>query len=725
MLITEAYRMEQAALHSKGNYGTAALLYGKTVGALLQDTGAQSLLDYGCGSKRSLLQSLKLPESVVYEGYDPAIPEYAGSPLPAELVTCIDVLEHIEPDLLDNVLAHLAKLCDPYGFFTIHTGPAQKVLSDGRNAHLTQQGQDWWLPRLKQYFHVPLVQGISSGFAVLVRSKSSEFTLPLPATLHLPLTGHATPSREPALAKVARAAGPAAEQGRKQAVVEYRGVRMVYNTPNETTAWRAKTLYDKEPDTIRWIEGMTPGAVLLDIGANVGMYTIFAAMIKKMAVIAFEPESQNYALLNENIASNGLSDRVVAYPLALSDKMDVNRLFLSEFSMGSSCHSFGEEVGFDLKPRTSAFCQGSFSMSIDDLVERQFMPAPNYIKLDVDGFEHKVLNGARKTLANQCVKEILVELNTHLPEHQAVIASLQELGFVYDHDQAQGALRKSGAFEGVGEFIFRRHAQTSDGLPGFKQRFLISVPSSSRSREVLRHVIERVNETTVVSDPFPYLVVDNIFPADYYREMLHHFPREEQLRPIGETGRVVRKDAYKERHVAIFNEETFAQLSPDQNMFWRELASWMYSDVFLNLFLIKFFNSLEPRLKNILANENKLSAIGDALLVNDQSNYAIGPHTDGPHRLVTFLFYLPPDDSMQDLGTSIYKPKDSSFVCWEGLHYPFEGFNNIKTIDFLPNRLLAFPKTERSFHGVERILRENINRPLLINNIRLLNPITH
>ena len=67
MLITEQYRAEQTALHAKGDYGIASLHYGPTVAALLNQTTATSLLDYGCGSKRSLLQALRLPEGVVYE----------------------------------------------------------------------------------------------------------------------------------------------------------------------------------------------------------------------------------------------------------------------------------------------------------------------------------------------------------------------------------------------------------------------------------------------------------------------------------------------------------------------------------------------------------------------------------------------------------------------------------------------------------------------------------
>jgi len=722
MLISEQYRAEQAALHAKGNYGTAALQYGETVAALLNSTGARSLLDYGCGSKRSLLSALKLPEEVVYEGYDPAVPEYAENPCPAELVTCIDVLEHIEPSLLDNVLDHLADLCDPLGFFTVHTGPAVKVLSDGRNAHLTQEGPDWWLPRFKKRFEVLKVQAITQGFVVLVRSLRSDVTLNPPQSLKLPIirdkaaSGLATQPQD--------ASPPPGKKVASLSTLVHEGVRMVFNTPNEMTAWRVQSLYEKEPDTIQWIAGMASGSVLLDVGANVGMYSVFAAMTRQVKVFAFEPESQNYALLNANIAANNLSDKVAAYPLALSDRMQLDRLFLSQFSAGGSCHSFGEQVGFDLKPRGAAFAQGSFSATIDQLIDSGSMPVPEYIKLDVDGFEHKVLAGASKTLDNPKVREILVELNTHLPEHQAVIDRLKSFGFQYDEAQVHGALRKSGAFEGVGEFIFRRELKVAASVD-FQKRFAVTPTPTARGREVLEHVMTQVAKAQVTQEPYPYLVIDNIFPTDYYAEMLEHFPSPQSLRPIAETGRITVKDHYRERNVVLFTDEEFKRMTPTQQRFWRELASWMYSDLFLQMFILKFQQGLEPRLAKILAADPVLKARGDALLVNDQTHYAIGPHTDMPHRLVSFLFYLPQDDSLREFGTSIYRPKDPDFVCWGGPHHDFAGFERVKTIDFLPNRLLAFPKTERSFHGVESIEREGVNRQLLINNIRLLNAVTH
>lgn len=171
-LISEGYRAQQQALHAAGEYGTAALRFGPAVNSQRQRLGARSVLDYGCGSRRSLLSVLDLPDGVIYEGYDPAVPEFSRMPCPAELVVCIDVLEHIEPALLPNVLEHLKQLCDPHGFFSIHTGPAAKILPDGRNAHLIQQGPDWWLATLSHYFRVLKSQGIDGGFVVLVKNVS-------------------------------------------------------------------------------------------------------------------------------------------------------------------------------------------------------------------------------------------------------------------------------------------------------------------------------------------------------------------------------------------------------------------------------------------------------------------------------------------------------------------------------------------------------------------------
>jgi hypothetical protein len=168
MLITDAYRQEQERLHATGKYGTASLQYGETVSHLVEATGAKTLLDYGCGSMQNLKTVLNC--DVLYQGYDPAVPQFSVKE-PSDLVVCIDVLEHIEPDLLDNVLDDLLMLTDKWAFFTVHTGPAVKTLSDGRNAHLIQKPPAWWLPRLMQRWDLHSFQANRQGFTVLLRAR--------------------------------------------------------------------------------------------------------------------------------------------------------------------------------------------------------------------------------------------------------------------------------------------------------------------------------------------------------------------------------------------------------------------------------------------------------------------------------------------------------------------------------------------------------------------------
>ena len=106
------------------------------------------LSDYGAG-KQNLLRGLNELgiSGFDYFPYDPAFPEY-GEPKPADLVCCIDVLEHIEPDFLDAVLDDLRAITVNRGFFSVNPNPAMKFLADGRNAHLIQEPASWWLPRL-------------------------------------------------------------------------------------------------------------------------------------------------------------------------------------------------------------------------------------------------------------------------------------------------------------------------------------------------------------------------------------------------------------------------------------------------------------------------------------------------------------------------------------------------------------------------------------------------
>ncbi|MFZ5723012.1 MAG: FkbM family methyltransferase [Pseudomonadota bacterium] len=231
---------------------------------------------------------------------------------------------------------------------------------------------------------------------------------------------------------------------------------IIYNTPNRGAVWRVQTLFEKEPDTIAWLNGFAAGSVLYDVGANVGMYSIYAAAVRGVRVFAFEPESQNYALLNKNIFTNQLSGSVQAYPVALSDATSFDRLYLSQFMPGGSCHNFGESLDFDGKPFTAGFAQGCFAIPLDELVDAHGLPLPDHIKIDVDGIEHKVIAGARRTLQRPEVKSVLIEINTNRDDHRETVDLMGRLGFRWSQEQVEQAQRKDGAFKGVGNYIFLR-----------------------------------------------------------------------------------------------------------------------------------------------------------------------------------------------------------------------------------------------------------------------------
>ena len=169
-VISEDYRRLQHALHtSNPGYGVASILYAPTVAKIVNGFDVKSLLDYGAGKGRlgmELVKLIKRPLKVT--PYDPAIPGWDAVPEPEEMVCCIDVLEHIEPDRLDAVLDHLARLVRRIGFFTVHTGPAERILADGRNAHLIQEKAAWWLPKIMARFDLSNFSRQPNGFTVLV-----------------------------------------------------------------------------------------------------------------------------------------------------------------------------------------------------------------------------------------------------------------------------------------------------------------------------------------------------------------------------------------------------------------------------------------------------------------------------------------------------------------------------------------------------------------------------
>lgn len=149
-LISNEYRKLNENLHNKNlTYGTSGHLYADHILTLSTKMNTKDILDYGCG-KCTL--SNNLPFSINL--YDPAIRKFSDDPAAADIVACTDVMEHVEPDLLDNVLTHIKSKTKRIVYFAISTRPAQKTLEDGRNAHLIVEGSLFWFSKINEYFEI-------------------------------------------------------------------------------------------------------------------------------------------------------------------------------------------------------------------------------------------------------------------------------------------------------------------------------------------------------------------------------------------------------------------------------------------------------------------------------------------------------------------------------------------------------------------------------------------
>jgi hypothetical protein len=158
MLITPEYIAQNAQLHRENlQFGDHGHQWAQEIRRLVALHNFTSVLDYGAGKRR--LEKALAPDIAV-RSYDPAVLEISSRPDPADLVVCTDVMEHIEPDCLSDVLADIALLSRRMAFLEIATFPAQKHLPDGRNAHLIVQPAPWWLDRLRSVFNVTQVLSV-------------------------------------------------------------------------------------------------------------------------------------------------------------------------------------------------------------------------------------------------------------------------------------------------------------------------------------------------------------------------------------------------------------------------------------------------------------------------------------------------------------------------------------------------------------------------------------
>ena len=193
---------------------------------------------------------------------------------------------------------------------------------------------------------------------------------------------------------------------------------------NYITKYRNDTILTKEPETISWIQGMERNSIFYDVGANIGLYSIISAILYSKKVIAFEPSFFNLQLLSKNIYKNNLSEKIIIVPISLDNNTGHGLFRLSSIEEGGALSSFeNNDVKLDMyndsqiKNKKIDFKYSTISFSLDEFLKNFNELKPDYLKIDVDGIETKILKGGTKILENH-VKSILIESNSSADEKE-------------------------------------------------------------------------------------------------------------------------------------------------------------------------------------------------------------------------------------------------------------------------------------------------------------------
>ena len=186
-------------------------------------------------------------------------------------------------------------------------------------------------------------------------------------------------------------------------------LNLKFYSPNRLNNFRINTFFSKEPETLQWIDNFKQGSVFYDIGANIGLYSCYAAKKKNSKVFSFEPSVFNLDLLSKNINLNSLSNNIVIVPIPVSNDTKTTTFNMSNTLSGGALSTFGETYTHDGTQMEKIFTYNIPGTNLDNLIKYFCLPKPNYIKIDVDGIEHLILEGANETLDG--IESILVEVN--------------------------------------------------------------------------------------------------------------------------------------------------------------------------------------------------------------------------------------------------------------------------------------------------------------------------
>ena len=230
--------------------------------------------------------------------------------------------------------------------------------------------------------------------------------------------------------------------------------------PNQITNWRVDTYFTKEPETLEWIDSFErkENLIFWDIGANIGLYSIYNSLKNpNSTTIAFEPSSSNLRVLPRTISINNLEKKIKVIPFPLTNQENLFQVMNEDYFVeGGALNSFGEEFNFEGKKFKSKMKYSLFGTTMNYLIENSILEIPDYIKIDVDGIEHLILEGGDKFLTNKKIKSLSIEINENFKEqYEKVLNFMEKYEFKILHKKHNDEISKK-QFSQTFNYIFIR-----------------------------------------------------------------------------------------------------------------------------------------------------------------------------------------------------------------------------------------------------------------------------
>ena len=242
-------------------------------------------------------------------------------------------------------------------------------------------------------------------------------------------------------------------------VVKILNKKIKFFTPNKLTELRIKNFFNSEPETLSWINNFEKEKKLIfwDIGANIGLYSVYAALKhSNIEITSFEPSTSNLRILSRNVSINKLFKKIKIAPFAIFNK-DNKFLTMREgdFIEGGALNAFNGNLNFEGKKQFFPHNYNTYGTSINYLLKNKILNIPNYIKIDVDGTEHFILKGSGKFLKNKKIKSILVEINENYEKQfQVIIKIMKKNNFTLKEKKKSEKIAVEKKFVNTYNYIF-------------------------------------------------------------------------------------------------------------------------------------------------------------------------------------------------------------------------------------------------------------------------------